>query len=504
MLSLLIIVVFLAPFGFLALSSANRVFKSTGLLFFMPSVLSFFLTTLVVFKEQPLVLNLGSSGFGLKYDVLSGLLCFLVLTIGAVVFKYSLRYLEDDPKKNNFLRNLSLTMSFVLIMLLAQDFITLLLAWMSTSYILHLLLVHFSERKFALKAAAQKFWVSRCGDVFLIMASVLIYQVFGVFNFQTMFEMLKDVSFVETQSVAITIISLLIVLGAMTKSAQFPFHFWLPNTMETPTPVSALMHAGIINAGGYLVIRMSPLLIKAEIAMGVLTIVGAFTAVIGAFLMSVQPNIKKSLAYSTISQMGFMMLQCGLGAFSIAVVHIIGHGLYKAYAFLSSGTATDFARLNRYFPKKKSEHNPFLVLLFLILSIGTVFGLLGFMDYNIKDLNTVWLLYFVLALAFSQILLSLSLQIQTDEKQNLYYLFGSLINALSVVGLYIGFSKISIYLLKDIVAGPENIMNSYFLIPIFISGLLFLSLYIFQNFLVQISETKIGKKIYVRALNESL
>jgi NAD(P)H-quinone oxidoreductase subunit 5 len=135
----------------------------------------------------------------------------------------------------------------------------------------------------------------------------------------------------------------LFVLGAMTKSAQFPFHSWLPDTMETPTPVSALMHAGIINAGGFLVIRLSPLISISPISLDFLAVLGALTAIFGAVVMLTQTSVKRSLAYSTIAQMGFMMLQCGLGAYSAALLHLVGHSLYKAYAFLSTGSVLEAA-----------------------------------------------------------------------------------------------------------------------------------------------------------------
>ncbi len=131
---------------------------------------------------------------------------------------------------------------------------------------------------------------------------------------------------------------MLLVFGAITKSAQFPFHTWLPLTLETPTPVSALMHAGIVNGGGYLMIRMSPLVGEVPWAMTTLAIFGAVTACYASVVMLTQTSVKNFLAYSTIAQMGFMILQCGLGAYPAAMLHIIAHSLYKAYAFLNSGS----------------------------------------------------------------------------------------------------------------------------------------------------------------------
>jgi NAD(P)H-quinone oxidoreductase subunit 5 len=125
---------------------------------------------------------------------------------------------------------------------------------------------------------------------------------------------------------------------AMLKSAQLPFHSWLPDTMETPTPVSAFMHAGIINAGGFLLVRLSPILVAAPLASTVLAVVGAWTAAFGALVMLAQPSVKRALAYSTIAQMGFMILQCGLGAYGLALLHLCAHSLYKAHAFLTAGS----------------------------------------------------------------------------------------------------------------------------------------------------------------------
>jgi len=130
----------------------------------------------------------------------------------------------------------------------------------------------------------------------------------------------------------------LLVACVALKSAQFPFHSWLPDTMETPTPVSAFMHAGIINAGGFLLIRLQPLLVHAPSALHFLALLGALTAMFGAVVMLPQPSVKRALAYSTIAQMGFMLLQCGVGAFALALLHIVAHSLYKAHAFLRSGS----------------------------------------------------------------------------------------------------------------------------------------------------------------------
>jgi NAD(P)H-quinone oxidoreductase subunit 5 len=143
----------------------------------------------------------------------------------------------------------------------------------------------------------------------------------------------------------------------MLKSAQFPFHSWLPDTMETPTPVSALMHAGIINAGGFLIIRLNPLVTLSAAAMSTLALFGAFTALFASLVMLTHASVKRSLAFSTVAQMGFMMLECGLGAFGLAVLHLVAHSLYKAHAFLSSGSIAGMAK-SAWTPAGKPNAHP--------------------------------------------------------------------------------------------------------------------------------------------------
>jgi NAD(P)H-quinone oxidoreductase subunit 5 len=181
--------------------------------------------------------------------------------------------------------------------------------------------------------------ISRAGDVALVAGIALTYGRFQTLDLAELFQAVSmNAGTVPGKDISLAAIGCWFVAAATLKSAQFPFHSWLPLTMETPTPVSALMHAGIVNAGGYLMIRMSPILAQAPEALAALAWIGAVTAVIGSLSMMTQNSIKQSLAYSTIAQMGFMMLQCGLGAFTAAMYHLVAHSLYKAYAFLSTGS----------------------------------------------------------------------------------------------------------------------------------------------------------------------
>lgn len=273
----------------------------------------------------------------MRFDSLSTLLLMMVGLLGVVICHYANYYLKGELKQYYFYKNLLGIIVSVSLLVLSSNLLMFFLMWLATSYYLHQLLVYYDGRPQAVAAARKKAVISRIGDLSLLVAVFLTYQVFGSFNFGEIFERALTMSPASEESSYLSLIGFLVVAGAMTKSAQFPFHFWLPETMETPTPVSALMHAGVINAGGFLIIRLSPILQHALAAHMLLTIVGAFTAVFGALCMISQNDIKKKLAYSTMSQMGMMMFACGLGAYGIALFHIFAHSFYKAHAFLSTG-----------------------------------------------------------------------------------------------------------------------------------------------------------------------
>ena len=291
------------------------------------------------------MLEIGIAEVSVHYDGVAALMLALVSFVGLVVCRYSIRYLDGDPSQGNYFRWVSFTIGAVSLLVLSGNLLMFFCSWVATSFGLHHLLLHYPNLPGAQRAAWTKFTISRIGDALLVGALVLIYQEFGTFDFKSLFASVGDsAQLVGSRGTTLSWISCLLVLGAVTKSAQLPFHGWLPETMETPTPVSALMHAGVVNAGGYLVIRLSPLVAITPSAMGMLAMIGATTAAFAGLVMLTQSSIKKKLAYSTIAQMGFMMLQCGLGAFSAAMLHIIAHSLYKAHAFLGSGNVLHEAR----------------------------------------------------------------------------------------------------------------------------------------------------------------
>lgn len=283
------------------------------------------------------------ASIGIYFDGLTSLMLLLVSFVGFVVSQYSIRYLDGEAMQGRYFSRLGFTIAAVSLMIVSGNLLMFFLAWVMTSFGLHQLLLHYRHRPAAHRAAWTKFTISRIGDAFLIAAVLLTLKTFGTLELSELFAAARELAAESQVAASHVAIGWLLVLGAITKSTQFPFHTWLPDTMETPTPVSALMHAGVVNAGGYLIIRMSPLVALAPTALAVLAVVGAFTACFAGVVMMTQPSVKRALAYSTIAQMGFMMLQCGLGAFSAAMLHIIVHSLYKAHAFLSSGSVVSEA-----------------------------------------------------------------------------------------------------------------------------------------------------------------
>lgn len=289
--------------------------------------------------------TVGVAGIGLAVtlDSLSAIALLLVSFVGAAVVRFSRNYLDGDPGHARFMRWLALTLAAVLVLIVSGNLAQVLAAWVACSLALHRLLLFYPERPNAVLAARKKFVASRIADACLLAAAILVWQAFGSLDLGAVTAQAKALSGGDIPP-AVHLAAAMLVGAAVLKSAQFPLHGWLLEVMETPTPVSALLHAGVINAGGYLLLRWSDLLVLSAPAGSALVVIGGTTALVGSLVMLTQTSIKGSLAWSTIGQMGFMILQCGLGAYASALLHIVAHSLYKAHAFLSSGSAVSAAK----------------------------------------------------------------------------------------------------------------------------------------------------------------
>jgi NADH-quinone oxidoreductase subunit L len=294
-------------------------------------------------ESEVMLARLGPAA--LLLDHLAVAMAVLVAAISLVVHVYSVRYMADEPGYVRFFAKLDLMTAVILLMVIAADLVTLLVAWFLIGVLLFFLLGFDTSRKASGRYALWTFLTYRVGDLPLVGAALLLWHGYGTAQLPELFTRISADPSVQLGGVAVVpLAALLLALAAFARSAQFLLHTWLPYTMDGPTPVSALMHAGIVNAGGFLFNRFAPVFVHAPNVLHLAFFVGLVTALIGSALMLTQNDVKKSLGYSTMGQMGFMIMECGLGAFSLAVYHLIAHGLFKATLFLGSGNVISESR----------------------------------------------------------------------------------------------------------------------------------------------------------------
>ena len=286
--------------------------------------------------------DVGAFSISTYVNSVTVIMLLLVSFVGAVVTRYSRNYLDGDPNQGRFHKWLSLTLGTILTLIISGNMLMFWLAWISNSLCLHQLLTFYRERPAAVLAAHKKFIANRISDLSHLIAIFLIGSTLHSLEYADMFHSMAAMH--GPLPLTLQWASVLIVLSAVLKSAQFPLHGWLIQVVEAPTPVSALLHAGIVNAGAFLIIRMSPIMSHSEIALGILAMIGLTTLALASLVMLTQTSIKVSLAWSTTAQMGFMLLECGLGLYSLAMLHLVAHSLYKAHAFLASGSGVDSFR----------------------------------------------------------------------------------------------------------------------------------------------------------------
>ncbi len=287
------------------------------------------------------------AGLGDLYlDPLAGVMVVVVAAISLVVHIYSVRYMAEEAGYARFFALLDLMTFTILLMVTAGDLITLLLAWHLVGVLLYFLLGHDLQRAEPQRYALRALITYRLGDLPLVLAALLLYDAYATLSLPDLFARVAAAPLQPTVfdlPIAPTV-ALLVALAAFARSAQVPLHIWLPYTMEGPTPVSALMHAGIVNAGGYLLNRFAPVYVHAGEVLHLVFAVGLITAILGSMLMLTQNDVKKALGYSTMGQMGFMFVEVGVGAFSLAIYHLIAHGLFKGTLFLGAGGVIGEAR----------------------------------------------------------------------------------------------------------------------------------------------------------------
>lgn len=282
---------------------------------------------------------------GFLVDRLTAVMMLTVTFVSLLVHIYSIGYMKGDPGYTRFFAYMSLFTFFMLLLVAANNFLLLFFGWEGVGLVSYLLIGFWFQRESAAQGSLKAFIVNRVGDFGFILGIAAIFAYFGTLNYAEVFKQAPLIAhqtfslFPHTQVSVITLICLLLFVGAMGKSAQVPLHVWLPESMEGPTPISALIHAAtMVTAGVYMVARLSPLFEFSQVALSVVLVVGATGALFLGMVALVQNDIKKVIAYSTLSQLGYMMAANGVSAFSASIFHLMTHASFKALLFLAAGS----------------------------------------------------------------------------------------------------------------------------------------------------------------------
>jgi len=324
----------------------------TSLLVSITAIISFIVFYNVIvnqYEDNITIATWISSGtldvnWSMKIDALSAVMLVVVTSVSALVHIYSIGYMSHDPHKPRFMAYLSLFTFAMLMLVTADNFIQLFFGWEGVGLCSYFLIGFWFKKETANSAAIKAFVVNRVGDFGFALGIFLIFYLFGTVNYSEVFQLIptitdQNLDFLGINLKAIDLICLLLFVGAMGKSAQILLHTWLPDAMEGPTPVSALIHAAtMVTAGVFLVVRCSPIFEYSELALNVITVVGMTTAIFAASVALVQTDIKKIIAYSTCSQLGYMFFATGVGAYNVAMFHLFTHAFFKALLFLGSGS----------------------------------------------------------------------------------------------------------------------------------------------------------------------
>lgn len=284
--------------------------------------------------------------YGLQFDSITSIMLIVITSVSALVHIYSIGYMSGDPHIPRFMSYLSLFTFLMIVLVTSDNFVQLFVGWEGVGLCSYLLINFWLTRIKANKAAMKAMIINRVGDIGLVLAMIKIFDEFGVLEFSAIYSIMSlSFSNLYVNKESVTIIGLLIFLGAVGKSAQLGLHTWLPDAMEGPTPVSALIHAAtMVTAGVFLIIRSGPIFEGSPLVLTVVTILGALTAFFAATTGVVQNDLKKVIAYSTCSQLGYMVMVCGLSNYSTSLFHLMNHAFFKALLFLSAGSVIHAVR----------------------------------------------------------------------------------------------------------------------------------------------------------------
>lgn len=431
-------------------------------------------------------MNIDFVDFGCKLDELAIVMIALIAYIGTCVISFASRYMKGDAKYHSFFFRILLLICTVSIMVTSDNLWALAMSLCISNFILVSLMIHKSKWKAAKASgvfAAKNYLLS---NIFIALA-------FGLFYFSTGQNSISSITNNIHNSIIIDIALLLLLIASMVQSAIWPFHKWLLSSLNSPTPVSAIMHAGLINAGGFLLVRFSQIYSQNEIIMNFIFIIGIISALVGTLWKLMQSDVKRMLACSTMGQMGFMFAQVGLGLFPLAIAHLCWHGMFKAYLFLSSGSAAQEKRLDLSYPPT--------ALSFICAIIYGIFGSLIFA----YTANKTWLARdSTLVLMVIAFLASIQLSLSIIERLNLKNLILAGLTTMISAMIYGKSTKFIISILEKMQLMHVQPLNIFHILGIFVLTFAWLCIIFIRN-----PSKNIGKyshlllKAYVKALNYS-
>ncbi len=282
------------------------------------------------------VLGLGQFGLSVLLDAVSVILLLLTSVLAWVILRFSATYLQGEEREGHFTFWLSVTLTGIVLSVTSGSLVQLGLGWVATATGVNRLLIFYSNRLGAQRAARKELIFARAANIALVASLVLLYAAYG----ESDITLINEAARAGSVPIAALFATVFLAVAAVLQSALLPVHGWLIETIEAPTPVSALVQAAVVSMGGFLLIRFADVMLSAPIILAILVIVGGFSALVGSIVMLTQSAAKTSLAWSTVSQMGFIVLLCGLGLFPLALLHIVAHALYKTHSFLNTAEAS--------------------------------------------------------------------------------------------------------------------------------------------------------------------
>jgi len=332
---------------------------------------------------------------GMMIDQLTAIMMIVVTIVSACVHVYTIGYMHGDPGYSRFFSYISAFTFSMLVLVMGNNFFTLFFGWEAVGLFSYLLIGFWFRRESANYAAIKAFVVNRIGDFGFLIGVLAIWYYFGSIDYKTVFDMVPGfveqgltLSFMDWQISAITFICLALFVGAMGKSGQVPLHVWLPDSMEGPTPISALIHAAtMVTAGVFMVARLSPMFEYSEVALAAVVLVGAITAWMCATIGLVQNDIKRVIAYSTCSQLGYMFVACGVSAYSVGIFHLMTHAFFKALLFLAAGSVIHAVMANQDI-RKMGQLRKYMPITYITMFIAALAlsGVPPFAGFWSKDL----------------------------------------------------------------------------------------------------------------------